>query len=112
VCPLSGENATSQVSELLNLAAEKAIRYVDNVRERSVGPASTALTALSKFHEPFPEGPRKPSDVLNQLDAVGSPATTAMTGGRYFGFVNGELDSGRLESKRRAAGDVSGRRGA
>ena len=91
MCPLSGENATSQVSELLNLAAEKAIRYVDNVRERSVGPASTALTALSKFHEPFPEGPRKPSDVLNQLDAVGSPATTAMTGGRYFGFVNGGM---------------------
>src|SRR5438105_6459890 len=99
VCPLSGEIATSQVSELLNLAAEKAIRYVDNVRERSVGPASTALTALSKFHEPFPEGPRKPSDVLNQLDAVGSPATTAMTSGRYFGFVNGGMVPAVHEAK-------------
>ena len=32
---------------------------------------------------------RPPADVLALLDRVGSPATVATTGGRYFGFVNG-----------------------
>jgi len=88
--PLSGETAAA-VGELLNHAAEKAIRYAGNVRERTVGPAATALSALSGFHEPLPSKPCNPADVLNQLDIVGSPATTAMTGGRYFGFVNGGI---------------------
>ncbi|HEY6945325.1 MAG TPA: aminotransferase class V-fold PLP-dependent enzyme [Candidatus Acidoferrum sp.] len=91
MCPLSRENATSLVGELLSLAAERAIRYVDHVRERAVGPASTAVNALSGFHESFPEGPCNPADVLDQLDSMGSAATTATTGGRYFGFVNGGM---------------------
>src|SRR5215467_314466 len=81
----------SQPAELLNLAAEKAIRYVQHVATRRVGPAASDLAALAGFHEPFPEGPSNPADILNQLDAIGSPATTAMTGGRYFGFVNGGM---------------------
>src|SRR5690348_3323937 len=88
--PLPGETAAA-VGELLNLAAEKAIRYIDNVSERTVSPTATALTALSGFHEPFPSEPCSPTHVLNQLDAIGSPATAATTGGRYFGFVNGGI---------------------
>ncbi len=88
---LSDKRATPQAGELLNLAAKKAIQYVDEVRERRVGPASTALEALSKFHEPFPSEPCNPADVVKQLDKLGSPATTATTGGRYFGFVNGGM---------------------
>src|SRR5262249_39689305 len=49
------------------------------------------LDALTGFHEPFPSGPSNPADVLTQLDALGSPATVATTGGRYFGFVNGGM---------------------
>lgn len=37
----------------------------------------------------MPEGPTSPSEVLALLDEVGSPATVATTGGRYFGFVIG-----------------------
>ena len=81
----------SHPAELLNLAAEKAIRYVDNASARRVGPSSSELGALAGFHEPFPAGPSEPADVLRQLDAIGSPATVAMTGGRYFGFVNGGM---------------------
>jgi glutamate/tyrosine decarboxylase-like PLP-dependent enzyme len=88
---LSDQGTRSQSSELLHLAVEKAIRYVDSVRERRVSPASSALAALSKFHEPFPSGPCDPAEVLKQLDALGSPATAATTGGRYFGFVTGGM---------------------
>jgi glutamate/tyrosine decarboxylase-like PLP-dependent enzyme len=85
------ETPKSQTVELLNLAAEKGICYVENARLRRVSPASSDLAALAGFHEPFPAGPSNPADVLNQLDAAGSPATVAATGGRYFGFVNGGM---------------------
>src|SRR5215470_7754946 len=80
-----------QSAELLNLAAEKAIRYVENAGLRRVSPARSDLDALAGFHEPLPEEPSNPAEVLQKLDAIGSPATTAMTGGRYFGFVNGGM---------------------
>lgn len=88
---LSDESVKSQSRELLHLAAEKAIRYVDSIRERRVSPAPGALAALSRFHEPLPSGPCNPADVLEQLDVLGSPATAATTGGRYFGFVTGGM---------------------
>lgn len=85
------ETLKSQTAELLSLAAEKAIRYVENADACRVGPASSYLAALSGLHGPFPDGPVNPAEVLNQLDAIGSPATAVMTGGRYFGFVNGGM---------------------
>ena len=85
------EKLKSPPAELLNLAAEKAIRYVENAGTRRVGPSSADLAALAGFHERFPGGPSNPADVLSQLAAAGSPATVAMTGGRYFGFVNGGM---------------------
>jgi glutamate/tyrosine decarboxylase-like PLP-dependent enzyme len=89
--PVQGESAKSQAAELLKLAAEKAIRYVDAVKDRGASPAAVDLAALAGFHEPFPSEPCSAVDVLKQLDAVGSPATMATTGGRYFGFVNGGM---------------------
>lgn len=85
------ETLKSQPAELLSLAAEKAIHYVDSASTRRVGPAPSDIAALAGFHEPFPSGPSNPADVLNQLDTIGSPASVAMTGGRYFGFVNGGM---------------------
>jgi glutamate/tyrosine decarboxylase-like PLP-dependent enzyme len=37
----------------------------------------------------LPQGPCDPAEVLALLDEIGSPATVATTGGRYFGFVIG-----------------------
>src|SRR5271155_3721198 len=36
-----------------------------------------------------PQSPSDPSQVLALLDDIGSPATVATAGGRYFGFVIG-----------------------
>jgi glutamate/tyrosine decarboxylase-like PLP-dependent enzyme len=78
-----------ETSALLTHAAEMAMRYVSAASERRVAPAEAALAALQRFHEPFPESGCDPEEVLAMLDEIGSPATVATTGGRYFGFVNG-----------------------
>jgi len=73
----------------LQLAAERAYEYLRTVEKRNVTPKAVALAALEGFHEPFPEGPSDPADVIRMLDELGAPATVATTGGRYFGFVIG-----------------------
>ena len=78
-----------ETATLLTHAAEMAMRYVSEASERRVAPAEAALAALQRFHEPFPESGCNPEEVLAMLDEIGSPATVATTGGRYFGFVNG-----------------------
>src|SRR5207253_5112617 len=85
----TGAGAQSHSSEVLNLAADKAQRYVRDVAERRVGPSDAAVAVLAEFNEPFPPSPRDPCDVIARLDQIGSPATVATTGGRYFGFVIG-----------------------
>jgi len=74
---------------LLQETADRAARYLEDLRDRSVAPSHEAVENLSKFDEPLPEGPTTPEDVLALLDDYGSPATVATVGGRYFGFVIG-----------------------
>jgi glutamate/tyrosine decarboxylase-like PLP-dependent enzyme len=83
--------AQSQSNDVLNLAAEKARRYVRDISERRAGPAETAMAVLPGLHEPFPSSPSDPSDVIARLDQIGAATTVATTGGRYFGFVNGGI---------------------
>jgi glutamate/tyrosine decarboxylase-like PLP-dependent enzyme len=75
--------------ELLENAAARAIRYLDEVRERPVAPAPAALDGLARFDEPLPDRSDDPLEVLAMLDDIGSPATMAMAGPRFFGFVIG-----------------------
>jgi len=56
-----------------------------------VGPSEAAVAALNGFQEAFPDAPSDPRDVVATLDELGSPASVATTGGRYFGFVNGGM---------------------
>jgi glutamate/tyrosine decarboxylase-like PLP-dependent enzyme len=42
---------------------------------------------LAVFDEPLPERGKPSEDTLELLDDVGSPATTASNGPRYFSFV-------------------------
>jgi glutamate/tyrosine decarboxylase-like PLP-dependent enzyme len=74
---------------LLNLAAETAAGYLENLEDRSVAPSAEALVRLTELDEPLPELPMEAGRVLETLDRIGSPATMGMAGRRYFGFVIG-----------------------
>jgi glutamate/tyrosine decarboxylase-like PLP-dependent enzyme len=77
------------MKELLNDAAQRAIRYLEGINKRSVAPSKEALKAMEALNIPLPETPTDAQKVLEQLDTFGSPATVASAGGRYFGFVIG-----------------------
>jgi glutamate/tyrosine decarboxylase-like PLP-dependent enzyme len=73
----------------LRLVAERSFEYLRALEERRVAPDAAAVAALEEFRETFPEGPSDPASVVGMLDKIGSPATVATTGGRYFGYVIG-----------------------
>jgi len=79
----------NDVRSLLRVAADHASRYVDALPERRVAPDAAAVEALKAFDEPMPKSGCAPAAVINQLDALGSPATVASAGPRYLGFIIG-----------------------
>ena len=78
-------------SALLNDAARRACRYLEDLAQRPVAPPAAALAGLEQLGGALPDDGMAPSQVLALLDDAGSPATVASAGGRYFGFVTGAL---------------------
>src|SRR5512133_3063827 len=78
-----------ETRELMEAAAARACDYLGTLAERRVAPAPEAIGHLPKLGGPLPQDPSDPMDVLDLLHEVGSPATVASAGGRYFGFVIG-----------------------
>ena len=76
-------------ADLLRDAAARAVRYLDSLEDRDVVPTPEAVERLAELDRPLPTGPVEPQQVLALLDEIGSPATVATAGGRYFGFVVG-----------------------
>ena len=74
---------------LLQDVASRATQYLDGVTQRRVFPSPAALRDLNGFSVELQDEPIDPAKVLEELDTLGSPATVACTGGRYFGFVTG-----------------------
>ena len=77
------------MSNLLDDAAKRASRYLESLNARSVAPEKEAVAALARFDQAFPEHTSSAEAVLAELDEIGSPATMASAGGRFFGFVIG-----------------------
>ncbi len=77
------------MKELLTDAAQRSIRYLENLQTRPVAPSPAAISGLRAFDEPLPAAPSDPAHTLRLLDEVGSPATMGMAGPRFFGFVIG-----------------------
>jgi glutamate/tyrosine decarboxylase-like PLP-dependent enzyme len=82
-------NQEEFVKELLAETAVRAARYINGINQRPVAPSSESISRLEALGGALPEDPCDPAEVLALLDDVGSPATVATTGGRYFGFVIG-----------------------
>ena len=77
------------MKKLLAETADRAARYVTGIGNRQVAPLPADIARLEELGGPLPQLPSDPSEVLALLDDIGSPATVATTGGRYFGFVIG-----------------------
>ena len=84
---------------IYQLALDCARDYLRGLEDMRVFPAEAALSALSQFDEPLPDQPSAPEHLLRTLHEVGSPATTAIGGGRYFGFVNGGVIPAALAAR-------------
>ena len=77
------------MKNLLEETAARSARYSGAVRDRRVVPRSQDVERLTALGGPLPENSCDPMEILALLDDIGSPATVATTGGRYFGFVTG-----------------------
>lgn len=84
---------------LFEQAKAYAFDYMDTTAARRVYPDQKALHNLSIFDEPMLEIPSSGEDVLRLLHEYGSPATVAQTGGRYYGFVNGNVIPAALAAR-------------
>jgi len=74
---------------LLEDSARRAIEYMESLGARKVAPSPEAIAKLAALDEPMGEQPSAPDSVLQLLDELCSPASMAMAGPRFFGFVIG-----------------------
>lgn len=81
--------STDDLKQLLGSTTDRSLRYLRSLDGRRVSPGAQAVAGLSAFDIPLQKESRRADDVLHELDAIGSPATMAMAGPRFFGFVIG-----------------------
>ena len=75
--------------ELLEETAQRAIAYLEGLRERPVAPLPQGIGRLIQLDQPLPEESTPAEATLKFLDETCSAATMAMAGPRFFGFVIG-----------------------
>ena len=75
--------------ELLESTTKRAISYLEGLEDRSVAPPAEAVGKLATLDQPLNDSPIPPEQVISRLDEICSPATMAMAGPRFFGFVIG-----------------------
>ena len=81
--------ASDSTTSLLRDAMQRSCAYLDSLGERPVSPRPEAVAALGRLEEALPDAPSDPASTLALLDEVVTPATMAMAGPRFFGFVIG-----------------------
>ena len=74
---------------LLENAAQRAISYLESLDSKGIAPSPEAVAKLVTLDQSLPEEPGEPEMALKILDEICSPATIAMAGRRFFGFVIG-----------------------
>jgi glutamate/tyrosine decarboxylase-like PLP-dependent enzyme len=75
--------------ELLGSAARRAVAYLQRVGARRVPPDAAAIHNLDQLTGELPNEAEESWKLIEMLDRIGSPATMATAGRRYFGFVIG-----------------------
>ena len=74
---------------VLQQAALSAADYLQTLDNRPVAPKPEAVAALHALRGALPEASTDPAEVVRLLSEFGGPATVAVSGGRFFGFVIG-----------------------
>ena len=77
------------MDKIIDAFSEKAKHYLKFINSRKVFPSMEDIEKMKVLDVPLQEHSIEPLEVINELDEVGSPATVASTGNRYFGFVIG-----------------------
>jgi glutamate/tyrosine decarboxylase-like PLP-dependent enzyme len=77
------------MKDLLSDAARRATHYLEGLPTRAVAPTAAAVAGLAEFIEPLANDGMPAKAVLAKLDRIATPATVAMAGPRFFGFVIG-----------------------
>jgi glutamate/tyrosine decarboxylase-like PLP-dependent enzyme len=75
--------------QLLEHTAQRAISYLEKLDERGVAPSVDAVAKLALLDQPLNDSETSAAEVVRLLDEICSPATMAMAGPRFFGFVIG-----------------------
>jgi len=78
---------------------KKMKQEIDGIESMDVFPQNDALNLLTHFEKPLKDESSTSKEILDQMHKYGSPNTTAQTGGRYFGFVNGGAVPAALAAK-------------
>jgi len=79
----------TMMRQLLESTAQRAISYLETLGDRGVAPSADAVAKLATLVESLAEEATPPEQVIKLLDEICSPATMAMAGPRFFGFVIG-----------------------
>jgi len=77
------------LDKVLAKAAQCASEYLTSLYDRRVFPSDEALTQLEALSDELGDQGADPVEIIDLLHRVGSPATVASAGGRYFGYVIG-----------------------
>ncbi len=77
------------MEKLLKSAFKRSVKYYKTIHSRKVAPATEDIAKVKEFIEPLPATSTTAEKVIDMLDSIGSPASMASTGGRFFGFVIG-----------------------
>ena len=110
--PENGLNIETMLSgrpDLLHDALDRSLAYLGGIPDRPVAPADEAIARLDELDFELPAAGMAPMDMLGKLDSIGSPATVASNGPRYFGFViGGVLPSAQAAAWLTTAWDQNG----
>ncbi len=77
------------MKELLRATAAHALKYLETLESRPVAPDPAAVANLKSLDIALPLRGAEPDSVIDELNRLGGPATMAMAGPRFFGFVIG-----------------------
>lgn len=91
VKPMTASESIARDSyhKILGDAAARAQSYLQSIGERHVGVTAEALDRLPALGGALPAEGQDSESLLQLLDEIGSPATVASMGGRFFGGVIG-----------------------